>query len=43
MQGEISKDGKKVKEKKDGQYIDRCCVKIWSKINKWFNVAQEIK
>ena len=43
MQGKICKDGKKVKKRKDGKYIDRCCVKIWSKMNEWLDVAQEIR
>ena len=43
MQGKIRKCERKVKKAKDGQYVDRCCVKIWSKINEWLDVAQEIK
>ena len=43
MQGGIWECGKKVKKEKDGKYIDRCCVKIWSKTNEWLDVAQEIR
>ena len=43
MQDKIKKYEKKVKKAKDGKYIDRYGVKIWSKRNKWLDVAQEIR
>ena len=43
MQGKIRRWGKKVKKTKDGKYVDRYGIKIWSKTNEWLDVAQEIR
>ena len=43
MQGSINEGGKKVKKQKWLKYIDRYYVKIWSKMNEWLDVAQEIR
>ena len=43
MQDEIKKGRQKVKKVKDGKYIDRCGVKIWSDMDDWLDVAQNIR
>ena len=43
MQDEMWECGKKVKKAKDGKYVNRYGVKIWSQTNKYLNIAQEIR
>ena len=43
MQDEIRKCGKKVKKTKDGKYVNRYGVKIWSETDEYLKIVQEIR